>query len=54
MQLVERGQLCLDNSDQVESICPELREVKLLEDDGSIADKERGITLRMLLSHTGK
>jgi CubicO group peptidase (beta-lactamase class C family) len=32
----------------------ELKAVKVLQDDGKLVEKERGITLRMLLSHTGK
>ena len=54
MQLVERGMLALDDSEQVEKICPELKEVKVLQDCGKLVKKKRGITLRMLLSHTGK
>lgn len=52
MQLVEKGLLELDDSDQVENLSPELKEVKVLRDDGELVEKERGITLRMLLSHT--
>jgi CubicO group peptidase (beta-lactamase class C family) len=54
MQLVEQGLLALDDSRQVETICPELKEVKVLQDDGKLVPKKRGITLRMLLSHTGE
>lgn len=54
MQLVEEGKLRLDDSSQVEEICPELAMVKVLQDDGSLVDKERSITLRMLLTHTGR
>jgi len=52
MQLVEKGLLNLDDSAQVEELCPELRDVKVLQDDGKLVEKKRGITLRMLLSHT--
>ncbi|RDW77816.1 beta-lactamase family protein [Coleophoma cylindrospora] len=52
MQLAERGILALDDSDQLESLCPELKEVKVLQDDGTLVEKRRGITLRMLLTHT--
>ncbi|RDW61653.1 beta-lactamase family protein [Coleophoma crateriformis] len=52
MQLVERGTLALDDSDQLESLCPELKEVKVLQDDGTLVEKRRSITLRMLLTHT--
>ncbi|KAE8364608.1 beta-lactamase/transpeptidase-like protein [Aspergillus caelatus] len=52
MQLVEQGKLGLDDADQVETLCPELKEVSVLQEDGSKAEKKRGITLRMLLTHT--
>jgi CubicO group peptidase (beta-lactamase class C family) len=54
MQLVEQGKLSLDDSGIVEKICPELGAVQVLQDDGSLVDKKRPITLRMLLTHTGK
>lgn len=54
MQLVERGKLSLDDAEQVEGLCPELRDLKVLQRDGSLVPKQRGITLRMLLSHTGE
>jgi CubicO group peptidase (beta-lactamase class C family) len=54
MQLVERGVLKLDDAAQVEKLCPELKDLKVLQKDGSLVDKKRGITLRMLLSHTGE
>ncbi|KAF5689592.1 beta-lactamase [Fusarium circinatum] len=56
MQLVEQGKLRLDDADQVEAICPELRDVKVLTRDGDgkleLVEKVRKITLRMLLTHT--
>lgn len=52
MQLVERGVLALDDGDQLEGLCPELRDVKVLKKDGSLEEKKRKITLRMLLTHT--
>jgi len=52
MQLVEQGVLELDDAVQVETLCPELKDLKVLQKDGSLVDKKRGITLRMLLSHT--
>ncbi|KAJ9203969.1 hypothetical protein DTO166G4_2689 [Paecilomyces variotii] len=52
MQLVEQGLLSLDDSNQVETLCPELKDLKVLQDDGTLVPKKRGITLRMLLSHT--
>lgn len=53
MQLVERGELSLDNATQVERLCPELKDLEVLQSDGSLVAKKRGITLRMLLTHTG-
>ncbi|CRG90093.1 putative protein Rv1367c/MT1414 [Talaromyces islandicus] len=56
MQLVEQGKLALDDVQQVEQIAPELKQVKVLAGDlksgFKLVDKERGITLRMLLNHT--
>lgn len=54
MQLVEKGILSLDDPAKAEELCPELREVMVLQDDGTLVEKKRRITLRMLLSHTGK
>lgn len=54
MQLVEQGLLSLDDSTQVETICPELKQVQVLHADGSLVEKKQGITLRMLLAHTGE
>jgi CubicO group peptidase (beta-lactamase class C family) len=54
MQLVEQGMLLLDDAAQVEKLCPELKRVKVLEGDGTLVEKKRGITLRMLLTHTGE
>ncbi|KAL4906345.1 hypothetical protein BDW74DRAFT_177359 [Aspergillus multicolor] len=57
MQLVERGKLALDDSDQLELFAPELRDVQVLERTSAggfqLVPKERRITLRMLLTHTG-
>lgn len=57
MQLVEQGKLDLDSVEKAEEICPELKTVKVLvEKEGGgfeLVEKKRGITLRMLLSHTG-
>lgn len=53
MQLVEHGKLALDDADQVETLCPELRDIKYLADDGTLKEKAGRITLRMLLTHTG-
>lgn len=54
MQLVEQGTLELDSVESVEKLCPELKKVKVLEEGGKLVDKKQGITLRMLLSHTGE
>jgi CubicO group peptidase (beta-lactamase class C family) len=53
LQLVEQGKIALDNSSQLEVLCPELKSVKVLQDDGTLVEKKTGITLRMLLTHTG-
>jgi CubicO group peptidase (beta-lactamase class C family) len=58
MQLVEKNHLTLDDGDAVERFLPELASVKVLEEvpgrGVALVDKVRKITLRMLLSHTGK
>jgi len=59
MQLVEQGQLSLDDAEQAGKIAPELVRVKVLKgfdenDEPILEEKKRGITLRMLLSHTGE
>lgn len=53
MQLVENGTLSLDDSNQLETLCPELKAVKVLQNDGTLVEKNTSITLRMLLTHTG-
>lgn len=57
MQLVEKGLLALDDVEALEKLLPELKEVKVLEGSAKegfrLEEKKRGITLRMLLSHTG-
>jgi CubicO group peptidase (beta-lactamase class C family) len=52
LQAVEQGKLSLDDSEQVYKLCPELEKVKVLQEDGSLVEKKKEITLRMLLSHT--
>ncbi|KAJ5670846.1 beta-lactamase/transpeptidase-like protein [Penicillium maclennaniae] len=52
MQLVEQGVLELDDGEQTESLCPELKSLKVLRPDGSFEEKKHAVTLRMLLSHT--
>ena len=52
MQLIEQGILNLDDGEQTEGLCPELKSLKVLQPDGSLKEKIRPITLRMLLCHT--
>jgi CubicO group peptidase (beta-lactamase class C family) len=52
MQLVEKRILGLDDGDQLEALCPELRDLEVLRPDGSLEAKRKTITLRMLLTHT--
>ncbi|KAL4908478.1 hypothetical protein BDW74DRAFT_175159 [Aspergillus multicolor] len=52
LQLVEKNILNLDDKEQIESLCPELRELKVLQEDGTLVKKKNPITLRMLLTHT--
>lgn len=59
MQLWEQGKLELDDEDIVEKLCPELKELKVLdgvdeEGRAKFVKKKKVITVRMLLSHTGK
>ena len=53
MQLVEQGKLHLDDGDETERLVSELKDVKVLQKDGSLVEKNKKITLRMLLTHTG-
>lgn len=50
MQLVEREQLSLDGL--ASEVCPELAELMVLREDGSLTPAARPITLRHLLTHT--
>ncbi|ETI23535.1 hypothetical protein G647_05337 [Cladophialophora carrionii CBS 160.54] len=53
MQLVEQGKLSLDDVDVVEKLAPELKAVQVWDPAAQkLVPKKRGITLRMLLSHT--
>ncbi|MCJ1264128.1 hypothetical protein MMC22_003999 [Lobaria immixta] len=57
LQLVEKGALALDDADQLEELCPELKKIRILEKvdesgKGYFVDKKNRITLRMLLTHT--
>lgn len=53
MQLVEQGKLHLDDGDEIEKLLPEFKDLKVLQKDGTLVEKKRKITLRMLLTHTG-
>ena len=57
MQLVEQDKLALDDADQVEHYCPELKTVRIVKsiENGKVetVPKKNRITLRMLLNHTG-
>lgn len=52
MQAAEQGKVKLDDAQFVYQQCPELKNVKVLEEGGKLVDKKNDITLRMLLSHT--
>ena len=57
LQLVEQGNLCLDDADSLERIAPELKNIRILKGFDSngrpeLIEKKTRITLRMLLSHT--
>ncbi|KUI62681.1 Acyltransferase LovD [Cytospora mali] len=52
MQLVEQGRLKLDDGEQLEGLCTELKTLNVLREDGTMEEKKRQITLRMLLTHT--
>jgi CubicO group peptidase (beta-lactamase class C family) len=57
MQLVEQGKLNLDDADQAEALCPQLKAAKVFKgfenNKPILVPKKTGITLRMLLTHTG-
>jgi methyl acetate hydrolase len=50
LQLVEQGKLSLD--EPLEEVLPELRQIQILEEDGSRRAPRRSLTLRDLLRHT--
>ncbi|KAK4072874.1 uncharacterized protein Triagg1_5551 [Trichoderma aggressivum f. europaeum] len=52
MQLVEASILRLDDADQLEDLCPELVDLKVVQENGSLEPARSRITLRMLLTHT--
>lgn len=54
MQLVEAGTLAMDDPIQLANLCPELKNLKVLQKDGRLVEKKTDITLRMLLNHTGE
>lgn len=58
LQLVEQGNVALDSEEDIQRILPELSDVMVLSEDESgdlkLVPRERNITLRMLLTHTGK
>lgn len=58
MQLHEQGRLDLDDADALERYAPELKSVRILKsiENGRVetVGKRNRITMRMLLSHTGK
>lgn len=51
MQLVEKGQISLDDHNALYKLCPELEKMKILE-DGKLVARKGDITLRQLLTHT--
>jgi CubicO group peptidase (beta-lactamase class C family) len=53
MQLVEQEKLHLDDGDELERLIPELEDTHVLTKDGQLVSKNKKITLRMLLTHTG-
>lgn len=53
MQLVEQGKLHLDDGEEIEKLIPEFKGLQVLQRDGKLVPKNKKITLRMLLSHTG-
>jgi CubicO group peptidase (beta-lactamase class C family) len=54
MQLAEQGLLDMDDGDFVESKLPYLKDVQVLQKDGTLVPKKGKITLKMLMTHTGE
>lgn len=52
LQLVEQNKIPLDDAEFVKKIAPELAEKKVYPDGVNGVERERDITMRMLLSHT--
>jgi CubicO group peptidase (beta-lactamase class C family) len=52
MQLVEQGKIPLDDAEFVKKIAPEIKDKKVYADGVTPAEKEKDVTVRMLLSHT--
>lgn len=58
MQLVEQGRVDLDSEEDIQRLLPELSRLQVIVEETNgelrLVDQERKITLRMLLTHTGK
>lgn len=52
MQLVEKGRIPLDDAHFIQSVAPEIAAKKVYADGVNGVTQERGVTMRMLLSHT--
>lgn len=52
LQLVEQGKIPLDDAGFVKKIAPELADKKVYPDGVNAVEREKDITMRMLLSHT--
>ncbi|KAF2132013.1 beta-lactamase/transpeptidase-like protein [Dothidotthia symphoricarpi CBS 119687] len=52
LQLVEQNKIPLDDSEFVKKIAPEIAEKKVYADGVTPTDQQKGVTMRMLLSHT--
>lgn len=52
LQLVEQGNIALDDADFVKKVAPEIAEKKVYADSVNGVDQENDVTVRMLLSHT--
>jgi CubicO group peptidase (beta-lactamase class C family) len=52
LQLVEQGKIPLDDAEFVKKVVPEILEKKVYTDGINGVEQERGVTMRMFLSHT--
>jgi CubicO group peptidase (beta-lactamase class C family) len=52
LQLVEQGKIPLDDAEFIKKTVPELSEKKVYADGVNGVEQEKGVTMRMLLSHT--